>query len=111
MMTSIHPRGRAVFVLLAPLLLIGAYVGSYFAVLALPAGIQFPRMWGREPSVDEIVGRWGSDFDRDTSGDIILSAPNVINRPLFPNYHGLPPSFFGPAHQWDRAYFRPGYWW
>ncbi|WP_395737347.1 hypothetical protein [Prosthecobacter sp.] len=70
-----------------------AYVGSYFVVLSLPAGIRLPQWMSVahakvRPAYVEISGEWT----------------------LYPDYRGLPEWFFGPAHYCDRTYLRPGLW-
>jgi hypothetical protein len=70
-----------------------AYIGSYFAVLELPANLQLPPFsapatGGVEVRFVEVSGQWKR----------------------FPDYHGLPNWLFAPLHEYDRTHLRPNLW-
>jgi len=84
--------GQAVTLILTLLL---AYVGLYFAVLALPDRWRLPDAVAARPPKGEL---WLKYLEIDDQWQI------------FPDYHGLPPAFFVPMHELDRRYLRPTRW-
>ena len=72
---------------------IAAYIGVYFLLPSLPAGVRFPRLIPpSSTSVEvlyvEINGHWSKS----------------------PDYHGLPASLFAPMLWVDDTWLRPGKW-
>lgn len=80
-----------VFISLALLPL--GYVGSYFAVLALPATVRFPSFLTAHPN-DNLA--------------VYVAINGEWNR--YPDYHGLPVWLFARVHDFDRTRLRPNLW-
>jgi len=80
-------------VLISLVLLPLAYVGSYFAVLALPATVRVPSLLTAH------------------SRDIYVKYLAINGDwKCYPDYHGLPEWLFAPVHDYDRTHLRPTLW-
>ncbi len=93
-MKTLHHSDRArKIVLLALALLPFAYVGSYFAVPALPSSLRLPSFLaahasGVHTAYVAVNGQWQA----------------------YPDYRGLPEWLFAPVHNYDRTHLRPALW-
>jgi hypothetical protein len=70
-----------------------SYVGSYLALLALPATVRVPSfLTAHSSDIQPVYIAGGGEWDR------------------YPDYHGLPKWLFAPLHNYDRIHLRPTLW-
>lgn len=90
MNTPPRAKSNTLIILISLALLPFVYVGSYFAILALPSTIRLPQFLSTGPRMKFFQGGHQWEF--------------------FPDYHGLPDWLFAPIHKYDRDHLRPGKW-